>query len=167
VNFIVPTAAASGPGHITLVRADGSRAIANTTIVDAAPALWTAFANGRGPVMGEATIFIRGRRRNTPTYRCEESVCRTERIVLSPDQSTELRLIGTGFRHMRAPAEIRVEIGGVAVPVAGIRPAAQPGVDWLTVRLPAGFIGSGETDLLCWVDGLVSNVVRINLWSSS
>jgi uncharacterized protein (TIGR03437 family) len=166
VNFIVPPDAASGPARIALVRADGSRTIANATIVDAAPALWTAFANGRGPAMGEATTFIGGRRRTTPAYHCDKSVCHTERITLSPDRSTELRLIGTGFRHVRAPAGIRVEIGGVAVPVVGVRPVEQPGVDWLTVRLPAGLRGAGETDLLCWVDGRVSNVVRINLWSA-
>jgi uncharacterized protein (TIGR03437 family) len=149
-----------------LVRADGSREIANTTIVDSSPALWTAFANGRGPVMGNATMSTEKGRRSTPTYHCEKSMCVTERITLPPDQAVDLRLIGTGFRQVRSTAGIRVEIGGVAVPVVGISPATgQPGVDWLDIRLPAGMRGTGETDLLCWVDGRVSNAVRINLWS--
>jgi uncharacterized protein (TIGR03437 family) len=165
VNFIVPPAAASGAARIALVRADGSRTIANATIVDAAPALWTAFANGRGPAMGIARTIIGGRPQTTPTYRCEQSVCRSQRIRLSPDRSTELRLAGTGFRNVRTVAGIRVEIGGVAVPVVRFGPGDQPGVDSLTVRLPAGLRGTGETDLLCWAGGRVSNPVRINLWS--
>jgi len=51
---------------------------------------------------------------------------------------------------------------GKALPVGS---TGQPGVDWLDIRLPAGMRGTGETDLLCWVDGRVSNAVRINLWS--
>jgi uncharacterized protein (TIGR03437 family) len=166
VNFIVPPDAATGPARLTVSRADGSRTIANTTIVDVAPALWTAFANGRGPVMGDAIIVRGGKRQTLPTYRCRNSVCRTERIELPSDGSAELRLIGTGLRQLRTPASIRVLIGGVAVPVVGVGAAEQPGVDWLTVRLPAGMRARGETDLLCWAGGRVSNAVRINLWSA-
>jgi len=85
---------------------------------------------------------------------------------MSPHVSTTVRLAGTGFRNAGPKADIRAMAGGVSVPVVSFGP--MPGVDTrdqLTIKLPDELIGYGETDLWLKVNGVLSNVVRINFGS--
>jgi hypothetical protein len=61
--------------------------------------------------------------------------------------------------------DVRVKIGDIRVPVVSIHPAADPGVDELTIQLPRKLGSLGETDLLLSVNGRLANVVRINVQS--
>jgi len=165
-NFIVPDGSAPGPARVTVVRADGSSTAANTTIVDSAPSLWTALRNGRGPVIGFAVQHgADGKPSEVPTFRCDEAGCRTMPVVIASDRPTSVRLMGTGFRNAGSGADVRVELAGIPIPVTGLGPAPDPGVDQVTIQIPSSLRSLGEADLLCSVGGRLSNVVRISVGS--
>jgi hypothetical protein len=130
--------------------------------------LWTAAGNGRGPAIGFATQTSPGGQASTsPIYECQTSGCRCIPIRVSRAGSTRIRLLGTGIRYAGRDADVRVKIGGILVPVVAHGPAREPGVDDLTLQLPSTLHGLGETDLICSVNGRLSNVVRIDIGPST
>ena len=84
---------------------------------------------------------------------------------MSPDATTRVQISSTGFRNAGRDDKIRVTIGGVPVRVVSFQPGADPGEDHLIIEIPAALRGMGETDLICHVNGRVSNAVRIHLGS--
>lgn len=164
LNFVVPDNSAPGPAEVAIVRTDGSRSSARSLIADVAPGLLSITTDGRGP----AKALVSQRVRESPVRtsvasKCSGYDCRTVPILLSPGTLSTLRLEGTGFRHARSNLEFQVMIGDVAVPVLSFGPVGgNPARDQLMVRLPDELIGYGETDLLVKVNGVSSNVVRIN-----
>ena len=77
--------------------------------------------------------------------------------------TTTVRLASSGFRHAGSAADIEVTIGGVRVPVVSFGSADEQGLDQLTIEIPAALRGIGETDLLCHLNGRVSNAVLVRL----
>src|SRR5579884_2006421 len=161
VNFIVPEESALGPAEITLVRDDGSRTPSNATIVDVAPGIWTAYANGRGAVIG--FVSQDGAKTEKPTFACGPADCRATPIALARGISTRVRLTGSGFRHAPPGSDLRVTIGGVPVPVVSYGASPQAGTDNVVIDVSPELARLGETDLICFVNGHPSNVARINL----
>jgi uncharacterized protein (TIGR03437 family) len=158
---------------MTIVRADGSRDSANLIVADAAPGFWTE-VSCRGPAMGSATqVFADGRRRKSPISFCTASGsgsraaawadCRTVSIPVANGATTRVRLRGSGLRYAGSAANIEVTIAGKRVPVVSFGPAGEQGVDQVTIEIPAALRGLGEADLLCHVNGRVSNAVRIGI----
>lgn len=158
-NLIVPDNSAPGPAEVTVVRSDGSKTASRIIIADVAPGLWTAAADGRGPVIGQ--VYQRGP--EFPAWSCT-TTCRTVPIALSPSLSTRLHLEGTGFRHA---SSVRVVIDGTVLPVESFGPMPSSSRDQLMVKLPDTLIGRGETDVYLIADGALSNVARINLSKSN
>lgn len=156
-NIVVPPDCAVGPARLTVARRDGSSESTPVEIADVAPGLWTDNADGRGPAMG----FV-GR---TRIAHCDAGSCFALPIALSKVAGATVRLLGSGIRYAASASDVRVTIGGVAVPVLSFGPAAEPGSDQVTIRIPPDLRGLGETDLLCSVHGHLSNVVRIRIGS--
>jgi uncharacterized protein (TIGR03437 family) len=146
------------------VRTDGSSTSASVIVDDIAPGLFTASADGRGPVIGQVTQeFSDGTKKTFPAWQCKlPGACRTIPILLSRRASTTVRLRGTGFRNAGLKPNIRVWIGEVPVPVLSSSHDTESGIDQLMIRLPLNLRGAGETDLFFTVEGVLSNVVRIN-----
>jgi uncharacterized protein (TIGR03437 family) len=71
--------------------------------------------------------------------------------------------MGTGFRNAGAAGDVRAEVAGIPILVTAFGPAGDPGVDQVAVQLPPSLRHLGEVDLLCSVDGRLSNVVRLNV----
>jgi cytochrome c peroxidase len=164
LNFVVPPACATGPAKIAILRRDGSSAAGPALIGDLSPGLYTATYDGHGPVVGTVYQKFRdGRTTTFPAYQCEGPNCRTVPILLRPDVSTTVRLLGTGFRNAAPGADLCVRLGDIAVPVVGFRPLPAAGLDELTIALPANLGNLGETDLLFSVNGILANVVRLNV----
>lgn len=163
VNFVVPKESALGQARMTIVRTDGSRANANITIADTAPGFVTGHSC-RGPAIGVAIqVFRDGRVKSSMLSACEGIECRTNVVPVAGGATTRVRLDSSGFRNARSVAEIEVTIGGVRVPVVSFAKADERGTDYLTIEIPPSLAGLGETDLLCRVDGQVSNAVRIRI----
>jgi len=163
VNFVVPDESALGPARMTLVRDDGSRLSTAITISDNAPGFRTGLSC-RGAAVGSAIqVFAGGRTSTTPLSVCKDDDCRTLVVPMTGGATTKLRLVASGFRHAASAREIEITVGGVRVPVISYGPAEDPGMDQLTVEVPAGLRGLGETDLIAHVNGRVANVVRVRI----
>ncbi|MGA3074288.1 MAG: cellulase family glycosylhydrolase [Bryobacteraceae bacterium] len=173
INFVIPVESAIGPARMTIVRADSSRASANFIITDAAPGSFTQ-VSCRGPAVGSATeVSVNGRRWQSAISSCKAggsgshaSVygdCRTVAIPVRNGAATTVRLKGSGFRYAGSAANIEVTIAGTRVPVVSFGPAGEQGVDQVTIEIPAELRGLGEADLLCHINGRVSNAVRIGI----
>jgi uncharacterized protein (TIGR03437 family) len=166
INFVIPAESATGPAEVAVLRTDGSKSSSRIIIADAAPALWTATYDGRGPVIGQVTQrFSSGRTAEFPTWKCEPGVyvvdgCRTVPIPFARGAITSVQLDGTGFRYAKS---VKVIVDGVSVPVEKFAPVPQSSRDQVTFRLPDTLIGRGEVDLYMTAEGILSNVVRINV----
>jgi uncharacterized protein (TIGR03437 family) len=76
---------------------------------------------------------------------------------------TRVRLRGSGFRFAGSAANIEVTAGGVRVPVVSFGPADEPGIDQVTIEIPAWMRGLGEVDLTARIHGRIANPVRIRI----
>jgi uncharacterized protein (TIGR03437 family) len=164
VNFIVPEESAPGSGWMTIQRADGSMQRANITIADTAPGFWTG-VSCRGPALGSAIRkYADGRTARSPLSACAGGDCKTIPVAVVRGGSTQVQVKGSGLRNAGSAGKIEVTIGGKRVPVVGFGPSRnEPGIDQLTVEIPASLRGLGEADLLCYINGRVSNPVRIRI----
>ncbi len=153
LNFVVPAESATGPARIVVRRADGSRATANIDIVDTAPGFWTGVS-----CAGPATGYAVGAKLSQISA-CASGSCRT--LPVAP--KARVRLSGSGFRFAGAASDIEVTVGGVRVPVVSFGAGDQPGLDQVTIELPASLAGRGETDVICRVKGRIANVVRLRV----
>jgi uncharacterized protein (TIGR03437 family) len=148
---------------MTIVREDGSSASANITIADTAPGFWTVISC-RGPAVGTATqVLADGRTTTSDLSSCKGADCRTVAVPLTGGAATRVSLRSSGFRNAGSAAKIEVTIGGIRVPVLSFGPAADPGVDRVTIEIPDRLRTLGETDLIARVNGRVSNPVRIRI----
>lgn len=162
-NFIIPDQSAVGPAHMTIVRDDGSRTSTNISIADTAPGFVTGHSC-RGPAIGEATqVLADGHTVKSLISSCSKAACRTIAIPVAVGATTQVRILGSGFRHARSAAEIEMRIGGVRVPVVSYGPTGNPGEDQVTVEIPERLYGIGETDLICHLHGRISNATRIRV----
>jgi uncharacterized protein (TIGR03437 family) len=166
-NIVVPAGCAVGPARVSVSRRDGTSASTPIGIVDVAPGLWTGTADGRGPVSGFAVREMPGQKfTSVPILRCDSGNCSTIPIPVSARGFTTVRLLGSGFRYAAGLARVQVKIGGSRVPVVAFGPSGGAGEDQLTLRIPPSLRGVGETDLVCSIDGHLSNVVRIDIGSA-
>jgi len=172
INFVIPEESALGPARMTIVRKDGSRVSTNFIVTEAAPGFFT-HVSCRGPASGTATyVLADGRRSQSEISFCKPpgsgphaspyADCRTVPIPVTISATTRVRLLGSGIRYAGALANIEVTIAGTRVPVVSFGPAGE-GVDQVTIEIPPVLRGLGEADLLCHVNGRVSNAVRIGI----
>jgi cytochrome c peroxidase len=162
INFIVPPESALGPARVSILRADGSSVTALAIIEDIAPGIWTATGDGRGPAMGWIDRRTRdGKTESTPIYKCAGYECEALPIPIARGAATTVRLRGMGMRYAGSAPDLRVTIGGVAIPLALVRATSEPGVDEMILQLKAS--SQGESDLVFHLNGRLSNVVRINV----
>jgi uncharacterized protein (TIGR03437 family) len=165
INFVVPAESSPGPAGMTIVRRDGSRTHARITIADTAPGFWTG-VSCRGPAEGEAIqTFADGRTVHTALSACDKAYgdCRTVAVPLADGAKTLLRLHASGFRYASSADRIEVRIAGKRMHVLSYGASDYPGTDVVTIEIPASMRGLGETDLMCHVNGRVSNAVRIRI----
>lgn len=165
INFVVPAESALGLARMTIVRRDGSRTHARITIADTAPGFWTG-VSCRGPAEGEAIqTFADGRTVHAALSSCDKAYgdCRTLPVPLADGAKTVLRLHASGFRYASSADRIEVRIAGKRMHVLSYGASDYPGTDVVTVEVPAGMRDIGETDLMCHINGRVSNAVRIRI----
>ena len=77
------------------------------------------------------------------------ALCRAVPIPLSDRVTTTVRLAASGLRNAGPHANVRVTVGGVAVPVLSFGPADDVGRDQVTIQLPVelqGRRGDGPHD---------------------
>jgi len=162
VNFVVPAESASGPARMRILRADGSTSSANLTITDTAPGFRTGISC-RGAAEGSVTeVFADGRKFEGPISECRSKICAALPLPVASGATTRVSLIGSGFRNATA-SQIEITVGGRRVPLVSFGAMRDPGMDQVTVEIPAALAGLGETDVVCRVNGRIANAVRIRI----
>jgi len=165
ISCVVPAASAKGPADVTVVRKDGSTTTGSIVVTDVAPGLWTKNMESRGEVAGQVTVrFPDGKVRTSEASTCGKNGCRAIPIPLSTNTTTTVRMLGTGFRYVHGHGRVQVTIAGRIAKVVSFGPdPSTPYNDQLTVEIPNALKGAGDVDMWFTVDGVLSNVVRLNL----
>jgi len=168
VNYQLPQSAATGAATVTIT--SGNRVISAGTaqIVNVAPGVFAANANGRGVA---AAIAIRVKADGTQAFEPVARFDSSQNVFVStpidPGPESDqifLSLFGTGWRFRSVESVVKVTIGGVDAPVAfaGSQPSLT-GLDQINARLPRTLAGRGEVDVVVTVDGKIANAVRVSI----
>jgi len=158
LNFIIAEGTAPGPGMLTVRRASGGSHSIAVNVVKAAPGIFTANAMGTGVPAANILRFGPG---GVPIGGAE--LVTAAPIDLGPaDQSAFLSLFLTGVRN---GSTVQITINGVPMTTI-FGPAPSPefdGLDQLNVLIDRGLIGQGLVNVVVTIDGIVANVVQINI----
>ena len=168
VNFQVPAQTASGLASISISNNGKTVAAGGMMVASVSPALFTANANGQGVAAALAvTVSSSEAQTSALVYQCGATAgsCVSTPIKLSaPGSQVVLELYGTGIRNFSAIANVKCTVAGVPAPVAFAGPQGEfAGLDQVNVQVPPNLAGTGESNVVLTVDGIVSNTVRINL----
>lgn len=167
VNYLMPAGLAPGGVSVTITNGSGEAAFGIETVRAVAPSLFTANSSGRGVPAGQAVRVRNGVQTFLPIAQFDNGSNQfvPAEIDLGPagDQMV-LVLYGCGLRRRSNLSNVRVTVGGIAVPAdyAGEAPGFV-GLDQLNTLLSRNLIGRGEVDVVVTVDGLVANTVRIRI----
>ena len=124
-------------------------------VVEVAPGIFT--ANGSGSGLPAANVL-----RFVDSQLTETALVSATAIDLGPVNQAFLSLFLTGVRN---GSSVQVTINGVPMTtIFGPAPSSEfAGLDQLNVLIERSLIGSGLVDVVVTVDGIVANVVQINI----
>ena len=168
INYLIPAGTVPGEATVSVLRAGALVASGRARVAAVAPALFAANANGMGTA---SALVLRVKADGTQTYEpaarfdpVQESFV-SEPIDLGPeDEQVFLILFGTGFRYGSGLAGVTATLGGSPAEVLFAGPQEQfPGVDQINLRLARTLAGRGTVDIVCTVDGQMSNTVQVNV----
>ena len=157
LNFMIPDGTATGAATLTVRRASGGSHSIAINVVEVAPGIFTANASGSGVPAANTLLFVDGAPSGPAT------VVSATPIDLGPaNHQVFLSLFLTGARNGSA---VQVTIDGVPMttifgPAASIEFA---GLDQLNILLERALIGRGLVDVIVTIDGIVANIVQINI----
>jgi uncharacterized protein (TIGR03437 family) len=163
VNVYVPPQARVGAATIRILVNGIEVSSESISIVDAAPGIFTANADGNGAPAGFATIVNGGDARMVSLFQCSGAAgtCSPAPINASASETVALTLFGTGIRNAQ---NVTVRIGGQPVNVTFADAQGEfVGLDQINVDIPGSLIGSGRQEITVTADGATSNVVVVNL----
>lgn len=168
LDLVVPAEAAMGEAVVEIVSAAGRLIRDRIEITAASPGLFSANGDGKGAAHAEVVRPGEdGSPVASPAFQCGDAPgsCTPVEIDLGEDPaSVSLRLRATGIRLFTDPAALAVKIGDENAEVLAIEPgAAGPGVDLVTVRIPAALAGRGEADVTLAAGEVLSNAVKVHL----
>ncbi len=171
INFVMPSGMADGPTTITL--SDGGAMLTGSTQTQAiAPALFTANMNGQGVVAATAYRSIAPNpapRGPVTVYQCGVTPNSCVSVPIDPglDTPVTITLYATGIKGRSTDAGVTLTIGQATVPIKSIASSdgsgPMAGIDLVTFVLPLSLRGSGEVPIFLTVDGVNSNMARINI----
>ncbi len=172
INYLIPSGTVSGDASVVVTSGDGVVSTGIVRVAAVAPALFTANADGVGPL---SALLLRVKADNQLIY---EPLARYDqqekRFVTAPIDFGEdgdqlfLILFLTGVRH--APAgSVLVSIGGVEYAPLFVGPQGSfTGLDQINVALPRTFGGRGRISLLIKANpNSASNAGEIEIGSGS
>lgn len=163
VNILVPPEVPSGGGFLEVVRDDIASPARAVTIESAAPALFTANADGKGAPAGYV-IRARGERQDrSEVAHCPEGApCIPLQVISTdPDEEIFLILFGTGFRNDRR-AIPEAQIGALMAEVVFFGPHPDfAGLDQINIRVPRALLGTGPQTVVLRHSGKQTNEVTV------
>ena len=164
LNFIIAAGTATGPAILTVRRASGGSHSITINVVEVAPGIFTANSSGSGVPAANAMRFVDGQLTDTyPVFEVTAFPLQATPIDLGPaNHQVFLSLFASGIRN---GGTVEVTIGGVPMTtIFGPAPSSEfEGLEQLNVLLERVLIGRGLVEVVVTVDGLVANVVEINI----
>jgi uncharacterized protein (TIGR03437 family) len=166
INYQVPGGAALGAGTATVISGFGSSSSGPLQIVNVAPGLFTANANGKG-VAAAVALCIKpdGSRIFEPVAvfdKDEEQFVSVPIDLGPPGEEVFLILFGTGFRSIGDLSAATATISGINAEVTYVGPQGTlVGLDQINLRLPRSLGGKGELNVLIDIHGRSANAVKI------
>ena len=148
-----------GPANATVTYSDGTAtttlAVANGTLSTSVPPAATTAAGVVLHAAGAQAITAHpdGTRSVRPAGAAVD--------LGDPEDVVALQFYAAGLRDA---SEVRLQIGGVDVPVIYAGPAGQfPGLDQVSVQLPRSLAGRGDVEVVLTVDGHAASPVHIRI----
>ena len=149
---------------LTARRASGGSHSITINVVEVAPGIFTANSSGSGVAAANALRFVDGQLTGASlVFDVAAFPFQATPIDLGPaNHQVFLSLFGTGIRN---GGTVEVNIDGVAMTtIFGPAPSSEfEGLDQLNVLLERVLIGRGLVQVVVTVDGLVANIVEINI----
>ncbi|HLK47072.1 MAG TPA: hypothetical protein VKT49_02995 [Bryobacteraceae bacterium] len=171
INFVLPSGMADGAATITL--SNGASQLTGAVQANAvAPALFTANMNGQGVVAATAYRSIAPNpapRGPVTVFQCGAMPDSCVSVPIDPglDAPVTITLYATGIKGRSSDAGVTLTIGKITVPIQSITSSdgngPMAGIDQVTFLLPLTLRGSGEVPIYLTVDGVNSNMARINI----
>ncbi len=175
VNYLIPAQTAAGEAIVTVTAGNGviSQGIVQVSV--AAPAMFSATANGSGAPAADLVRLRNGQQTLEPVAELDASSneIRPKRIDPGPDgDRLFLQLYLTGLRGVPDPnndgnarENVRVLLGDTEiVPDYAGRQPSFVGLDQLNVEIPRTLAGRGRINLIVTINGFISsNLAEIDL----
>ena len=164
LNFMMPAGTATGPAKLTVRRASGGSHSIAINVARLAPGIFTANSSGSGVPAANVLRFVDGGLTDTSlVFDVTAFPFQATPIDLGPaNHQVFLSLFATGMRN---GSKVQVTIGGVPMTtIFGPAPSNEfEGLDQLNVLLERVLFGRGLVQVVVTVDGVVANVVEINI----
>ncbi|PWT89716.1 MAG: hypothetical protein C5B56_06635 [Proteobacteria bacterium] len=163
INFVVPANVATGTAKVAVQLNSTVVAQGTAQVQAAAPGLYAATGNGKGPAAALAVQIaaVVGPQNIFPTFTCDLpfQTCHVIPLQLGVDTPLFVALFGTGIRGAK---KVTVTVGGHDVPVlyAGSE-LVFPGLDQVNIPILLTLRGAGLVDVVVTADGQASNPVQI------
>ena len=160
LSFLIPAGTATGTATVTVNSAAGSLT-ATITVSSSTAALFTANANGQGPLAAQVVaVTPDGQQTYTNTAILNGTSFVNAPISFSPTANTfYLLLYGTGFD---SASTVTVTINGKSyTPTYSGPQGTFAGLDQINLLLPASLAGSGQVNVSITKDGQTSNAGTI------
>jgi uncharacterized protein (TIGR03437 family) len=168
INLLLPPGTALGAATLTVTPQVGDPLTCIVQIEAAAPALFTANANGQGLA---AAIVLQIKANGTQTFSAVGQFDPVlQRVIPVPidlgaeGDQTYLLLFGTGLRGASALAAVNLRIGGGTVQPSFVGAQGDlAGLDQVNLLLPHSLAGRGEVPIELTVDGWLANFVTVSI----
>jgi uncharacterized protein (TIGR03437 family) len=165
LNFIIAAGTATGPAMLTVRRASGGSHSITIHVVEVAPGIFTANSSGSGVPAANALRFVDGQLTDTSlVFDVTAFPFQATPIDLGPaNHQVFLSLFATGIRN-GSTVEVTIDGAGMTTIFGPAASSEFEGLDQLNVLLERVLIGRGLVQVVVTVDGLVANVVEINIF---
>jgi uncharacterized protein (TIGR03437 family) len=160
ISFLIPMGTANGTATITVTTANATF-INIVNVTNSAPGLFTANANGSGPLAAQVVSVTPGSLQTyTDTAALSGGTFVNSPIAFTPAaDSFYLLLYGTGFDNGKV---VTVTINGATYTPTYAGPQETfAGLDQINVLLPASLAGQGTVSVTITVDGTAANTGTI------
>jgi uncharacterized protein (TIGR03437 family) len=164
-NVMVPAGMAAGPATVTAQTGAAVQPAGQVTIVNSQPGLYSANADGAGVAAAVALLYTAsGQSTQETVFTCNPPAARSclpaPLNVGGTAGTLYIELYGTGIS---GAASVQCYVGGQSVPVAAVAKSSYPGEDQVNIVIPKSLAGAGDVRVYLVADGVVSNVVGLNL----
>ena len=160
--FQIPDSVATGAATVTVTSGDGTASSAKATLTSLAPALFTLNSTG---LAGADAICVSssGAKTAENVYETVNGTLQPLPLNLGACAQTVLMLYATGMDKATASGT-KVTIGSVAATVQSAGPQGSlPGLDQISVVIPASLKGKGNVSIVVSAGGMTSNTVNVTV----